>query len=112
MPVVIDVRRYEAIVTTYRMKDEGDVWSYQLYGEERIDSGRTSSGRNPAINLYLYIDVYICFAILTSQVRCYCILYLLSLIVTMYWTKFLYELYRVLVFIILRVTFSFYFLCQ
>ena len=33
------------------------------------------------------------FAILVSQVRCYCNLYLLSFIVTMYWTKFLYELY-------------------
>ena len=42
-------------------------------------------------------------AILTSQVRCYCILYLVSFIVTMYWTKFLYELYsnsRVLVYYI------------
>ena len=28
-----------------------------------------------------------------SQVRCYCNLYLLSFIVTMHWTKFLYELY-------------------
>ena len=28
-----------------------------------------------------------------SQVRCYCNLYLLSFIVIMYWTKFLYELY-------------------
>ena len=32
-------------------------------------------------------------AILVSQVRCYYNLYLLSFIVTMYWTKFLYELY-------------------
>ena len=47
--------------------------------------------------------MYNFFTILTSQVRCYCILYLLSIIVTMYWTKFLYELYsnsRVLVYYI------------
>ena len=37
--------------------------------------------------------IYIAFAILVSQVRCYCNLYLLSFIVIMYWTKFLYELY-------------------
>ena len=35
----------------------------------------------------------LCFATLASQVRCYCILFLLSFIATMYWTKFLYELY-------------------
>ena len=44
----------------------------------------------------LYIFIHRCinfFAILVSQVRCYCNLYLLSFIVIMYWTKFLYELY-------------------
>ena len=51
-----------------------------------------------AINLYIYIAIFIqrCinfFAILMSQVRCYCNLYLLSFIVTKYCTKFLYELY-------------------
>ena len=33
------------------------------------------------------------YAILVSQVRCYCNLYLLSFIVTMYWTKFLHVFY-------------------
>ena len=60
---------------------------------------KTLSGRNPAFNLYLYIDVYF-FAILASQVRCYCILYLLSFIVTMYWTKLLYSNSHVLVYYI------------
>ena len=76
------------------------MWGYQSYDEGRADSGRTSSGRNPAFNLYLYIFIHRrrykrtnFFAILVSQVRCYCNLYLLSFIVTMYWTKFLYELY-------------------
>ena len=44
----------------------------------------------------LYIFIHRCinfFAILVSQVGCYCNLYLLSFIVIMYWTKFLYELY-------------------
>ena len=44
----------------------------------------------------LYIFIHRCinfFAILVSQVRCYCNLYLLSFIVIMYWTKFLYKLY-------------------
>ena len=72
------------------------MWRYQSYDEGRTDSGKTSSGRNPAFNLYLYIFIHRCinfFAILVSQVRCYCNLYLLSFIVTMYWTKFLYEQY-------------------
>ena len=42
--------------------------------------------------LLIYIDVYT-FAILVPQVRCYYNLYLLSFIVTIYWTQFLYELY-------------------
>ena len=37
--------------------------------------------------------MYNIFAILASQVRCFYILYFLSIIVTMYWTKLLYELY-------------------
>ena len=68
------------------------MWCYQTY-DGRTDSGKTSSGRNPAFNLYLYHRCLNFFAILVSQVRCYCNLYLLSFIVTMYWTKFLYELY-------------------
>ena len=68
----------------------------ELYDEGRIDSGKTSSGRNPDFNLYLYTCIFIhrCikkFDILASQVRYYCILYLLSFIVTMYWTKFLFS---------------------
>ena len=65
----------------------------------------------------LYIFIHRCinfFAILVSQVRCYYNLYLLSLIVIMYWTKFLYELYsnsRVLIYYI-EGHFLFYFLCQ
>ena len=62
----------------------------------------------------LYIFIHRCinfFAILVSQLRCYCNLYLLSFIVIMYWTKFLYELYSNL-YIILRVIILFYFLCQ
>ena len=39
----------------HRMKEVcGD---YQSYDEGRIDGGRTSGGRNPAFNIYLYIDV-------------------------------------------------------
>ena len=80
------------------------MWNYQSYDEGRTDSGRTSSGRNPAI-IYIYIYLYSIhfFALLALQVRCYCILYLLSFIVTMYWTKFLHELYsnsRVLIYYI------------
>ena len=45
-----------------------------------------------ATRLLIYIDIYT-FAMLVSQVRCYCNLYLFSFIVIMYWTKFLYELY-------------------
>ena len=33
---------------------------YQSYDEGQIDSGRTSGGRNPAFNLYLYIFILIC----------------------------------------------------
>ena len=75
----------------HRMK--GGVWHYQLYDEGRTDSGRASSGWNPAFNLYFIHRCINFFAILVSQVRCYCNLYLLSFIVIMYWTKFLYELY-------------------
>ena len=76
--------------TSRMMKDE------LIVGEHRVDGTRL---------LFIFIFIFIhrsihFFAILASQVRCYCILYLLSFIVTMYWTKFLYELYsnsRVLV---------------
>ena len=90
------------------------MWRYQSYDEGRTDSG---SGRNPAFNLYLYIFIHRCinfFAILVSQVRCYCNLYLLSFIVTMYLTKFLYEQYlNSHVFIhYIEVIILLYFLCQ
>ena len=71
-----------------------------IVGEHQVDGTRL------LIYIYIYIYTQMNFffvAILTSQVRCYCILYLLSFIVTMYWTKFLYELYpnsRVLVYYI------------
>ena len=72
------------------------MWRYQTY-DGRTDSGRTSSRRNRLlIYIFIYIFIHRCinfFAILVSQVRCYCNQYLLSFIVTMYWTKFLYELY-------------------
>ena len=49
-----------------------------------------------------------------SQVRCYCNLYLLSFIVTMYLTKFLYEQYSNSRFLIhyIEVIILLYFLCQ
>ena len=61
--------------TSRMMKDE------LIVEEHQVDGTR----------LLIYIDIT--FAILVSQVRCYCNLYLLSFIVIMYWTKFLYELY-------------------
>ena len=81
------------------MKDE------LIVGEHQVDGTQ----------LYiLYIFIHRCinfFAILVSQVRCYCNLYLLSFIVIMYWTKFLYSIVAFL-YIILRVIILFYFLCQ
>ena len=67
--------------TSRMMKDE------LIVGEHQVDRTR--------ILIYIY-SIHRCinlFAILVSQVRCYCNLYLLSFIVTMYWTKFLFELY-------------------
>ena len=72
-------------------------------------------GTRLLIFIYLYIFIHRCinfFAILVSQVRCYYNLYLLSFIVIMYWTKFLYELYsnsRVLIRYNIE---GHYFLCQ
>ena len=65
------------------MKDE------LIVGEHRVDGTQL-------LIYILYIFIHRCinfFAILVSQVRCYCNLYFLSFIVIMYWTKFLYELY-------------------
>ena len=62
--------------TSHMMKNE------LIVGEHQEDETR--------LLIYRCINF---FAILVSQVRCYCNLYLLSFIVTMYWTKFLFELY-------------------
>ena len=70
--------------TRHMMKDGLIVEEHQVDGTRLL------------IFIYIYIFIHRCinfFAILVSQVRCYYNLYLLSLIVTMYWTKFLYELY-------------------
>ena len=70
--------------TRRMMKDELIVEEHQVDGTQLL--------------IYIYIYIYTnFFAILVSQVRCYCNLYLLSFIVTMYSTKFLYELYSVLI---------------
>ena len=62
--------------TSHMMKDE------LIAVDHQVDGTR----------LLIYIDIYT-FAILVSPVKCYCNLYFLSFIVTMYWTKLLYELY-------------------
>ena len=68
--------------TSHMMKDE------LIVGEHQVDGTRL------LIYIYiLFIHRYNFFAINASQVRCYCILYFLSFIVTMYWTKYLYELF-------------------
>ena len=88
------------------------MWRYQSYDEGRTDSGKTSGGRNPAFNSYLYIFIHRCinfFAILVSQVRCYCNLYLLSFIVTIVFDKISVVVF---LYIILRVIILLYFLCQ
>ena len=74
-------RMKEVCGATRRMMDELIVKEHQVDGTRLL--------------IYIYI-IHRCinfFAILVSQVRCYCNQYLLSFIVTMYWTKFLYELY-------------------
>ena len=75
-------RMKEVCGSTRRMMDELIVEKHQVDGTRLL--------------IYIYICIHRCinfFAILVSQVRCYCNLYLLSFIVTMYWTKCLYELY-------------------
>ena len=67
--------------------------------------------------LLIYIFIHRCinfFAILVSQLRCYCNLYLLSFIVIMYWINFCMNYIQIVAFeyIILRVIILFYFLCQ
>ena len=63
--------------TSRIMKDELIVGEHQADGTQLLF-------------IYSYTFMYIYFAI-PSQVRCYCILYLLSFIVTMYWTKFIFK---------------------
>ena len=88
--------------TSRMMKDELIVGKHQVDGTWLL--------------IYIYIYLYIIcinfFAILVSQVRCHCNLYLLSFIVTMYLTKFLYEQYSDSLVLILRVIILLYFLCQ
>ena len=77
-------RMKEVCGATRRMMDELIVEEHQVDGTRLL------------IYIYIYIFIHRCinfFAILVSQVRCYCNLYLLSFIVKMYWTKFLYEIY-------------------
>ena len=76
-----------------------------IVGEHQVDRTRLLI----YIYIYLYICVYIFSHTFESQVRCYCIMYLLGFIVTIYWTKFLYELYsnsRVLVYYITEKPFT------
>ena len=88
--------------TSHMMKDEF------IEGEHQVDGTQISI-------IYIYTKMYLKnLPIFASQLRCYCILYLLSFIVTMYWTKFQYEFYsnsRVLVYYI-EGHFLIYFLCQ
>ena len=78
------------------------MWSYQSRDEGQIDSGRKSSGRNPAFNLYLYNF----FAILASQASCTFLASLLQCI----GQNFCMNYSRVLVYS--EGHFFFYFLCQ
>ena len=71
----------------HRMKEVCGATSPMMKDELIVEEHQVDGTR-----LLIYIDIYT-FAILVSQVRCCCNLYLLSFIVTMYWTKFLYELY-------------------
>ena len=68
--------------TSHMMKDE------LIVGKHQVDGTR--------LLIYIYIYLYIMYKLFchtVSQVRCYCNLYLLSFIVTMYLTTFLYEQY-------------------
>ena len=76
--------------TSCMMKDE------LIMGKHQVDGTR--------LLIYLYSYIFIrCinfFAILVSQVRCYCNLYLLSFIVTMYLTNFCMNNIQIVVFFI------------
>ena len=84
--------------TSHIMKDE------LILGEHQVGGTRLLI----YIYIYLYIDVVVfCHTYVTSKTLLHP--YLLSFIVTMYWTKFLYEYIQIVVFLILytilRVTF-------
>ena len=89
-------RMKEVCGATRHMMDDG-----LIVEEHQVDGTR--------LLIHRFINF---FAILVSQVRWYYNLYLLSFIVIMYWTKFLYELYsnsRVLIHYNIE---GHYFLCQ
>ena len=44
----------------HRMKGMCGATSRMMKDERRTDSGKTSSGQNPAFNLYLYIFIHRC----------------------------------------------------
>ena len=77
-------RMKEVCGDTRHMMDDG-----LIVEEHQVD-------RTQLLIYIIYIFIHRCinfFAIFVSQVRCYCNLYLLSFVVIMCWTKFLYELY-------------------
>ena len=90
--------------TSHMMKDE------LMVGEHQVDG----TWLLIYIYIYLYIDVQTFFAILVSQVRCYCNLYLFSLLLQCIGQNFCMNYNQIVVFlyIILRVIILFYFLCQ
>ena len=68
----------------HRMKELYGATSHMMKDELIVEEHQVDGTR-----LLIYIDIT--FAILVSQVRCYCNLYLLSFIVTMYWTVMNYN---------------------
>ena len=77
----------------HRMKEVCGATRHMMDGGLIVEEHQVD--RTQLLIYILYIFIHRCinfFAILVSQVRCYCNLYLLSFIVIMYWTKFLYEL--------------------
>ena len=87
MSVVIDVRRFYFMMRrklVHRMKEVCGATSHMMKDELIVEEHQVDRTW-----LLIYIDIYT-FAILVSQVRCYCNLYLHCYNV---WTKFLYDLY-------------------
>ena len=89
MTVVIDVRRYMVYFMMrqnllHRMKGMCGATSHMMK-DELIVGKHQVDGTRLLIFIYIYIFIHRCinfFAILVSQVKCYCKLYLLSFIVT------------------------------